>query len=222
MRVKSWRWYRRPCRLACLTRLCVTSSSPIRQWRRDWGRCSELSRRDRPPTPPRRRTIRLVVTGAAMAVRMRQWQRGCLRLFAANRANGSRYPRGRPENRCRMQADRQLSGWPQQTEIEGSQTSTTYRPGQAAGPGKLELTEKALIDPPPGHVRIRVEACGVCHSDSLTVEGAFPIKWPRVPGHEAIGKIDALGAGVQGWSVGQRVGVGFLAGPCGRCRPCRG
>jgi alcohol dehydrogenase, propanol-preferring len=70
-------------------------------------------------------------------------------------------------------------------------------------------------------VRIRVKACGVCHSDSGTVEGLFPIKWPRVPGHEAVGRIDALGLGVQGWTVGQRVGVGFLGGPCGYCEFCR-
>jgi propanol-preferring alcohol dehydrogenase len=70
-------------------------------------------------------------------------------------------------------------------------------------------------------VRIRVEACGVCHSDVGTVEGAFPIEWPRVPGHEAVGRIDQLGSGVQGWAVGQRVGVGFLGGYCGYCAFCR-
>jgi propanol-preferring alcohol dehydrogenase len=70
-------------------------------------------------------------------------------------------------------------------------------------------------------VRIRVEACGVCHSDTGTVEGAFPIEWPRVPGHEAVGRIDQLGSGVQGWAVGQRVGVGFLGGSCGYCTFCR-
>jgi propanol-preferring alcohol dehydrogenase len=70
-------------------------------------------------------------------------------------------------------------------------------------------------------VRIRVEACGVCHSDSGTVEALFPIEWPRVPGHEVVGRIDALGPGVQGWAVGQRVGVGFLGGSCGYCVFCR-
>jgi alcohol dehydrogenase, propanol-preferring len=70
-------------------------------------------------------------------------------------------------------------------------------------------------------VRIRVEACGVCHSDSGTVEALFPIEWPRVPGHEVVGRIDALGSGVQGWVVGQRVGVGFLGGSCGHCEFCR-
>ena len=103
-----------------------------------------------------------------------------------------------------------------------SQTATTYRAVQAVGPGKLELTEKPLLDPIPGHVRIRVEACGVCHSDAATVEGAFPIQWPRVPGHEAVGRIDAVGLGVEGWNVGQRVGVGFLGGSCGHCSFCRG
>src|SRR5580765_7977493 len=101
------------------------------------------------------------------------------------------------------------------------QTRSTYRAVQAVGPGKLELTEKPLLDPPPGHVRILVEACGVCHSDAGTVEGVFPIRWPRVPGHEAVGRVDALGEGVEGWAVGQRVGVGFLAGSCGHCLPCR-
>ncbi|HJZ76031.1 MAG TPA: alcohol dehydrogenase catalytic domain-containing protein [Vicinamibacterales bacterium] len=81
---------------------------------------------------------------------------------------------------------------------------------------------KPLVDPGPGQVRIRVEACGVCHSDAGTVEASFPISWPRVPGHEVVGRIDALGSGVQGWAVGQRVGVGFLGGSCGYCEFCRG
>src|SRR6476469_7833082 len=102
-----------------------------------------------------------------------------------------------------------------------SQARSTYRAVQAVSPGKLELTEKPLLDPPPGKVRIRVEACGVCHSDSGTVDGLFPIDWPRVPGHEVVGRIDALGSGVQGWAVGQRVGVGFLGGYCGYCEYCR-
>lgn len=101
-------------------------------------------------------------------------------------------------------------------------TEATYRAVQAVGPGRLELTRKPLTAPGPGQVRIRVEACGVCHSDAATVEGTFPIAWPRVPGHEAVGSIDALGAGVEGWALGQRVGVGFLGGSCGRCVACRG
>src|SRR5437879_2900259 len=101
------------------------------------------------------------------------------------------------------------------------QGAATYRAVQAVSPGKLELTEKPLLDPPAGHVRIRVEACGVCHSDSATVEGLLPIQWPRVPGHEAVGRIDATGEGVEGWKAGQRVGVGFLGGNCGYCAYCR-
>src|SRR5216683_2239384 len=101
------------------------------------------------------------------------------------------------------------------------QRATTYRAIQAVAPGKLELVQKPFTEPPPGHVRIRVEACGVCHSDSATVEGVLPIQWPRVPGHEAVGRIDAIGEDVQGWAVGQRVGVGFLGGSCGYCEYCR-
>ncbi len=84
------------------------------------------------------------------------------------------------------------------------------------------MAKLPLVDPKPGYVRIRVEACGVCHSDAATVEGKFPITWPRVPGHEAVGVIDKVGDGVEGWAVGQRVGVGFLGGSCGHCDRCRG
>jgi propanol-preferring alcohol dehydrogenase len=101
------------------------------------------------------------------------------------------------------------------------ETASTYRAVHAVSPGRLELTEKTTQAPGPGKVRIRVEACGVCHSDSGTVEGLFPIDWPRVPGHEVVGRIDALGSDVQGWVVGQRVGVGFLGGSCGYCEFCR-
>src|SRR5882757_7733020 len=99
--------------------------------------------------------------------------------------------------------------------------AATYKAVQAISPGRLELVEKALKTPGPGQVRIRVEACGVCHSDSATVEGILPIQWPRVPGHEAVGRIDAIGSDVEGWALGQRVGVGFLGGNCGHCRACR-
>ena len=105
---------------------------------------------------------------------------------------------------------------------ERLQGKATYHAVQVVSPGKWELTSKPMVDPPFGHVRIRVEACGVCHSDSATVDGLFPIEWPRVPGHEVVGRIDALGSSVQGWAVGQRVGVGFLGGPCGHCDDKRG
>ncbi|MER8462090.1 alcohol dehydrogenase catalytic domain-containing protein [Mesorhizobium sp. M1396] len=98
---------------------------------------------------------------------------------------------------------------------------TTYLACQAVSPGKLEFVRKELRNPPAGFVRVRVEACGVCHSDGATVEGAFPIQWPRVPGHEVVGKIDVVGDGVEGWQSGQRVGVGFLGGSCGHCSQCR-
>src|SRR5271168_3048046 len=101
------------------------------------------------------------------------------------------------------------------------ESALSYRAVQAASPGRLELVRKPIRDPGPGHVRIRVEACGVCHSDSATVEGILPIQWPRVPGHEAVGRIDLIGEGVEGWVVGQRVGVGFLGGSCGYCGYCR-
>ena len=99
--------------------------------------------------------------------------------------------------------------------------SAMYRAIQVTKPGAFEAVLKPLVDPGPGQVRIRIEACGVCHSDSGTVEGVFPINWPRVPGHEVVGRIDAIGSGVQGWEVGQRVGVGFLGGSCGYCEFCR-
>ena len=100
-------------------------------------------------------------------------------------------------------------------------TQSTYRAVQAVSPGKLVLANLPVADPPAGHVRVRVEACGVCHSDSATVEGTLAIQWPRVPGHEAVGRIDVIGQGVEGWAVGQRVGIGFLGGACGYCEYCR-
>jgi len=99
--------------------------------------------------------------------------------------------------------------------------SATYRAIEVTRPGEFSEVKRPVQDPAPGQVRIRVEACGVCHSDSGTVDGLFPIVYPRVPGHEVVGRVDALGQGVQGWAVGQRVGVGFLAGSCGYCELCR-
>src|SRR5690348_14727528 len=99
--------------------------------------------------------------------------------------------------------------------------STTYKAIEVTKPGEFSFANKPLRNPGPGQVRMRVEACGVCHSDAATVDGQFPIEWPRVPGHEVVGRIDALASGVQGWAVGQRVGVGFLGGSCGYCEFCR-
>ena len=88
--------------------------------------------------------------------------------------------------------------------------------------GPLELVEREIPTPSDGHVLVKIEACGICHSDSLTVEGQWPgLRFPRVPGHEIAGVIDRLGAGVEGWQVGQRVGVGWHGGHCGHCERCR-
>ncbi len=88
--------------------------------------------------------------------------------------------------------------------------------------GPFELVERDMPTPGPGEVRIKVQACGVCHSDSIAKEGLFPsVTYPIVPGHEIAGVIDAVGDGVIGWRVGTRVGVGWFGGHCGRCDPCR-
>jgi D-arabinose 1-dehydrogenase-like Zn-dependent alcohol dehydrogenase len=88
--------------------------------------------------------------------------------------------------------------------------------------GPLELVERDVPEPTQGKVRLAVKACGICHSDSLTREGLWPgITYPRVPGHEIAGVIDALGPGVTEWKVGQRVGIGWHGGHCGHCRSCR-
>jgi len=97
----------------------------------------------------------------------------------------------------------------------------TYRAVQVTSPGKLELVERELQSPPPGSVRIKVESCGICHSDVLTIENQFPVEYPRVPGHEVAGVIDALGDGVTHLKLGQRVGVGWNGGYCGHCDHCR-
>jgi D-arabinose 1-dehydrogenase-like Zn-dependent alcohol dehydrogenase len=88
--------------------------------------------------------------------------------------------------------------------------------------GPFELVERDVPQPGPGEVRVKVQACGVCHSDSIAKEGLFPwAPFPIVPGHEIAGVIDAVGSGVIGWKEGTRVGVGWFGGHCGRCDPCR-
>jgi alcohol dehydrogenase len=87
---------------------------------------------------------------------------------------------------------------------------------------KLLMEERDVPQPNRHDVRIRVRACGVCHSDSVTVEGLMPgLVYPRIPGHEVIGSIEALGPDVDGWKVGSRVGVGWFGGSCGYCGHCR-
>lgn len=88
--------------------------------------------------------------------------------------------------------------------------------------GDIELVTREVRNPEAGWVRVKVQACGVCHSDSVTKEGLFPgISYPRVPGHEVVGLVDAIGDGVTMWKVGQRVGLGWYGGHCGKCVPCR-
>ena len=100
----------------------------------------------------------------------------------------------------------------------------TMRVAQVSRPGgPLELVERPIPDPGPGSVRIKVQACGICHSDAMTKEGHWPgITFPRVPGHEVVGVIDAVGKDVPGrWKHGQRVGVGWHAWHCFSCDNCR-
>jgi len=88
--------------------------------------------------------------------------------------------------------------------------------------GDFDLVEREIPEPEEGQVRIKVEACGVCHSDAYTKEGTLPgIKYPRVPGHEVAGFIDKVGERVTAWKTGQRVGVGWHDGHCFQCEPCR-
>jgi D-arabinose 1-dehydrogenase-like Zn-dependent alcohol dehydrogenase len=99
----------------------------------------------------------------------------------------------------------------------------TMRVIQVSRPnGPFEMVDRPIPQPGAGTVRIRVKACGICHSDSLTKEGHYPgIQYPRVPGHEVAGVIDAVGAGAEEWQPGQPVGVGWNGGYCGRCDYCR-
>ena len=88
--------------------------------------------------------------------------------------------------------------------------------------GNFEVVERPIPQPGRGQVRIKVEACGICHSDALVKEGVWPgIQYPRVPGHEIAGRIDAIGPDVTLWKPGQRVGVGWHGGHCFQCDPCR-
>ena len=99
----------------------------------------------------------------------------------------------------------------------------TMKVAQVAKPGEgFQIVEREIPTPGAGQVRIKVQACGVCHSDVLTVDGSWPgIQYPRVPGHEVAGVVDAVGDGVSAWKKGQRVGVGWHGGQDNTCRECR-
>lgn len=99
----------------------------------------------------------------------------------------------------------------------------TMRVVQVSRPnGPFEIVERPIPEPGPGTVRIKVQACGICHSDSLIKEGTYPgLRYPRVPGHEVSGVIDVVGPGVADWKPGERVGVGWNGGYCGHCDHCR-
>ncbi len=98
----------------------------------------------------------------------------------------------------------------------------TYKAVEVSAPGVLRVVERQVSEPGAGQVRIRVEACGICHTDAATVNATYPgLALPRVPGHEVVGRIDALGGGVSRWNIGQRVGVGLIAGADGVCESCR-
>jgi D-arabinose 1-dehydrogenase-like Zn-dependent alcohol dehydrogenase len=98
----------------------------------------------------------------------------------------------------------------------------SYRALQVTEPGKLKMVTLPTPEVPRGRVRILVEACGICHTDAATIYGMMPgLVLPRVPGHEVVGRIDAVGDDVSEWKVGQRVGVGYLGGHCGTCPACR-
>ncbi|HEY3306472.1 MAG TPA: alcohol dehydrogenase [Candidatus Binatia bacterium] len=100
---------------------------------------------------------------------------------------------------------------------------STMRVVQVTRPkGPFEIVERKIPEPGAGSVRLKVGACGICHSDSVTKEGTWPgIQYPRVPGHEIAGTIDAVGAGVAGWKESQRIGIGWHGGHCGYCDSCR-
>ncbi|MFF9508924.1 alcohol dehydrogenase [Streptomyces sp. NPDC014724] len=101
---------------------------------------------------------------------------------------------------------------------------SVYRTAQVAtADGPFEIVEREVPQPGPGHVRVAVEACGICHSDALFVSGGLPgVRFPVVPGHEIAGRIEELGAGAENaWRVGDRVAVGWFGGSCGHCTPCR-
>jgi 2-desacetyl-2-hydroxyethyl bacteriochlorophyllide A dehydrogenase len=115
-----------------------------------------------------------------------------------------------------------VSGSHHQVSIGGARMSVMRAAQVGNAGGDFEIVERPIPEPGPGEVRIKVEACGICHSDVLVKDGLWPgLQYPRVPGHEIAGRVDAAGPGVTQWKVGQRVGVGWHGGHCFQCEPCR-
>jgi propanol-preferring alcohol dehydrogenase len=107
------------------------------------------------------------------------------------------------------------------TEARGALVAATYKAIEVRSPNNFSLVDRPLVEPDAGQVRIRVEACGICHTDAATVKGMYPgLVLPRVPGHEIVGRIDAIGPATK-WKVGDRVGLGFFGGEDGTCEQCR-
>ena len=99
---------------------------------------------------------------------------------------------------------------------------STYKAAQVPqAKGAFQIVERELPQPGPGQVRIKVQACGVCHGDAVAKDGHMPVQYPRVPGHEVVGLIDAVGTGVAHYKIGQRVGLGWFGGQCFACTNCR-
>src|SRR5258706_3603088 len=130
--------------------------------------------------------------------------------------NEKKIEHGRRNNKCDCRSVRV------NTNERNIQMKSTYKAVEVSAPGTLRVVERQVSEPGAGQVRIRVEACGICHTDAATITGIYPgLKLPRVPGHEVVGHIEALGSGVSKWKIGQRVGVGFFGGEDGVCEPCR-
>src|SRR4051794_34518273 len=158
---------------------------------------------------------------------------GCPRSDGSDDATAATGSRG-GESRARAAAPRNepvVGAAPRRAGAPGRAAAAAARYRRAMGTmkiaripeanGRFEVVDVDIPEPGSGQVRVKVHACGVCHSDSLTVMGAMGNDFPRAPGHEVAGEIDAVGDGVSAWSAGDRVGVGWFGGCCFTCEPCR-
>ncbi|GAA0311529.1 hypothetical protein GCM10009066_26050 [Halarchaeum salinum] len=128
-------------------------------------------------------------------------------------------PDVRPPKAARSARSRNTNSAPPDSPVMSDTMRAVEVPESGAD---FDVVEKSVPEPDADEVRISVEACGVCHSDEMTKEGVYPrIEFPRVPGHEVVGHIDAVGDDVDEWSEGERVGVGWHGGHCFTCEACR-